>query len=152
MVKHFLGQVWRRVSRRKTDSRQPKQSVTQRGNNRPEKIPIVNLAEKEVYMLYHLRYMVDPSLGKKYHRRVRVLESFYEDVPFRNTPSVNSTTSNNTPPPGASLSTLGTKPLYSAAGPSSRKMVISLRERKVMEHEIFRVRKHTQGMSNCISR
>jgi hypothetical protein len=102
-------------------------------------------------MLYHLRYMVDPSLGKKYHRRVRVLESFYEDVPFRNTPSVNSTTSNNTPPPGASLSTLGTKPLYSAAGPSSRKMVISLRERKVMEHEIFRVRKHTQGMSNCIS-
>ena len=53
------------------------------------------------------------------------------DAPWRKTLSVNSTTSRRTPPPGASRSTFGTKPLYSAAGPSSRKIVTSLRARGV---------------------
>jgi len=44
-------------------------------------------------------------------------------APFRKIPSVNSTTKRRTPPPGASRSTFGTKPLYNAATPSSRAMV-----------------------------
>ena len=47
-------------------------------------------------------------------------------LPCRNSPNVTSTTSKRTPPPGASRSTFGTKPLYSAAGPSSRMMVTRL--------------------------
>jgi hypothetical protein len=73
----------------------------------------------------HFRYMADPALWSDINK-VRAMDSLYKDIPFLKTPSVNSTTSNSTPPPGASLSTLGTKPLYSAAGPSSRKIVISL--------------------------
>jgi hypothetical protein len=44
---------------------------------------------------------------------------------FLNTPIVASTTNSNTPPPGPSLNTFGTKPLYSAATPSSRATVSS---------------------------
>ena len=66
-----------------------------------------------------------PSAKGRRHQQA-FTNGLNQNVPFRNTPSVNSTTSNRTPPPGASLSTLGTKPLYRAFGPSSRKMVISL--------------------------
>src|SRR6266581_374211 len=76
--------------------------------------------------MHHLRYMVDPALRSDNVNKEAFTNALNKNVPFRNTPSVNSTTSNSTPPPGASLSTLGTKPLYSAFGPSSRKMVISL--------------------------
>lgn len=41
---------------------------------------------------------------------------------LRTIPNTASTTSSSTPPPGASLSTLGTNPLYSAAAPSSRRI------------------------------
>jgi len=42
-----------------------------------------------------------------------------DNIPVLNTPSVNSTTKSNTPPPGANLNTFGTKPLYKAPNPSS---------------------------------
>ncbi len=61
-------------------------------------------------------------LGKD-DRKSLELRSKKTILPCLKTPSVNSTTSNSTPPPGAKRSTLGTKPLYRAAGPSSRKMV-----------------------------
>ncbi len=48
------------------------------------------------------------------------------DIPLRKAVNVNSTTRSRTPPPGASRRTFGTKPLYNAAGPSSRKMVNNL--------------------------
>lgn len=54
------------------------------------------------------------------------MRSDWENAPFRNAVSVNSTTRRRTPPPGASRRTLGTKPLYNAAGPSSRRIVKSL--------------------------
>ena len=77
-----------------------------------------------------LRCMVVRALQQQSQRGQRYSGSARHGAPWRKTLSVNSTTSRRTPPPGASRSTFGTKPLYSAAGPSSRKIVTSLRARR----------------------
>ena len=79
------------------------------------------------------RYRTDKREGSaqaQVHTTDSVGAKAGHDAPWRKALSVNSTTSRRTPPPGASRSTFGTKPLYSAAGPSSRKIVTSLRARR----------------------
>lgn len=73
--------------------------------------------------IVQFRRKAGPAL--QYSQHPKKTDIITQRIPFRNTPSVNSTTRRSTPPPGASRSTFGTKPLYSAAAPSSRKIVTS---------------------------
>lgn len=78
-----------------------------------------------MFALKWLIYTVDRELHwkKKSSEIVNETVCIAVLIPFLKTPSVNSTTSSSTPPPGARRSTFGTNPLYSAPGPSSRKIV-----------------------------